>query len=85
VRKRSLFFIVPVGILFGIGIWIIAFNIPHYFQDIEEIQSHNGRYCTNVKCVTKDDVIPLFEGYFIWGIGFLSVGGIILSVSKRWW
>ncbi|MGI0088294.1 MAG: hypothetical protein ACREBI_10135 [Nitrosotalea sp.] len=82
---RLLLFLVPSVILIGFGLWIIVFNIENYSQDIEEINNHKGKYCTNVRCVTIDDVTNGYEGYFGWGIGFTSVGGIILAVSRKWW
>lgn len=82
---RLLLFLVPSMILIGFGLWIIGFKIENYFHAIEEINNHKGKYCTNVRCVTIDDVTNGYEGYFSCGIGFASVGGIILAVSRKWW
>jgi len=91
VKKQSLFFIIPAGILLGFGIWISTSNAVNYFDAVNDFNSRqhirNGvpTVCTNVKCVTLDDIKNRFSGYLGLEIGFLSSGAVILAVTRRWW
>ena len=90
-KKRALFFFVPAGILIGFGIWVIGFNLINYFQDMNEIDS-SKRTCKGIPCIcnepgcfTKSELTIPYVGYFSWGIGFTSFGGIILVITRKWW
>lgn len=86
-----MFFLVPSAILIGFGLWILALNVVNYQEDVTIINNSkgicNGKpcYCTNVRCNTVDDLNKHYVSYFEWSIGFLSAGGIIVGVSRRWW
>ena len=89
-KRRTLFFFVPAGLLIGLGIWIIGFNIVNYFHGIENIENSKQTcdgipcVCNNFGCVTKEDLTRSYAGYFGWGIGFVSLGVLILVFSRRW-
>ena len=90
-KIRVLFFFVPSAILIGFGLWIIGNNITNYLQDIDELNNSkricNGVpcVCNEVGCLTKAGLTTSYVGYFSWGIGFISLGVIILAFTKRWW
>jgi hypothetical protein len=33
----------------------------------------------------QDELTTYYVQNFGWGIGFLSVGGVIIVISRRWW
>ncbi|GEM_PF-3597056 len=87
---RSLFFLVPSAIFIGFGLWILVINAVHYQAGVNAINNSkqicDGKhcYCNNVRCGTVDDLYHHYASYFEWSIGFLTAGGIIVIVSRKW-
>ncbi|MDH2907930.1 MAG: hypothetical protein PXX83_07545 [Candidatus Nitrosotalea sp.] len=90
-KKQVLFFIVPAGILLGFGILMTTSNTVNYFYAMNDFDSRehlrNGipTVCTNLRCVTTDDINKHYSGYLGLEIGLLSSGGMILAVTRKWW
>ena len=90
-KPRILFFFVPSAILIGLGFFGIGNNVTNYLHGVEEINNSksvcNGVpcVCSNAMCFTKDDLTKSFPTDFGFGIGFVSLGVIILVFSRRWW
>ncbi|MDE1725504.1 MAG: hypothetical protein KGH76_06375 [Thaumarchaeota archaeon] len=90
-KSRALFFIVPAGILLCFGIWITTNNTVNYldamhdFESREHLRDGIPTVCTNLRCVTVDDINKHYSGYLGLEIGLLSSGGIILVATRKWW